>query len=153
MEIHYGLRLPREVVTVPIVRDLCRTAMTQLGVEEACVQDVALALTEACANVVEHAEGTDDDYEVRLQLDNDRCQIRVVDTGRGFDADGLADESMPDTQSERGRGIQLMKALVDRVTFTSTPEKGTIVHFEKALELLDDSPLHSLRVRPKAVEA
>lgn len=148
MEIHYGLRLPREVATVPIVRDLCRTAMTQLGVEEACVQDVALALTEACANVIEHAEGTDDDYEVRLQLDNDRCDIRVVDTGRGFDADGLAD-GMPDTEAIRGRGIQLMKALVDRVTFSSVPEKGTIVHFEKALGLHDDSPLHSFRVRPK----
>ena len=148
MEIHYALRLPREVATVPIVRDLCRTAMTQHGGEEACVHDVALALTEACANVIEHAEGTDDDYEVRLQLDNDRCDIRVVDTGRGFDADDLAD-GMPDTEAIRGRGIQLMKALVDRVTFSSVPEQGTIVHFEKSLELLDDSPLHSLRVRPK----
>jgi serine/threonine-protein kinase RsbW len=150
VEIHYGLRLPREVVTVPIVRELCRTAMTQLGVKEPCVQDVALALTEACANVIEHAEGTDDDYEVRLQLDNERCEIRVVDTGRGFDAAALSDGTMPGSEAERGRGIQLMKALVDRVEFQSNPEKGTMVRFEKTLELADDSPLHSLRVRPKS---
>ena len=150
MEIHYGLRLPREIETVPIVRDLCRTALTQLGVEEACVHDVALALTEACANVVEHAEGTDDDYEVRLQVDNERCDIRVVDTGRGFDADDLHDSEMPDTHAERGRGIQLMKALVDQVTFVSVPEKGTIVHFQKDLALVEGSPLHSLRIRPKS---
>ena len=148
MEINYALRLPREVQTVPIVRDLCRTAMTQLGIEEACVQDVALALTEACANVIEHTSGTDDDYEVRLRLDNERCQIRVVDTGRGFDADGLRD-GMPDTEAERGRGIALMKALVDRLTFESVPERGTMVHLEKDLELTDESPLHLLRVGPK----
>jgi serine/threonine-protein kinase RsbW len=150
MEIHYGLRLPTEVATVPIVRELCRTAMSKLGVSEECVQDVALALTEACANVIEHSAGTDDDYEVRVQIDNERCEIRVVDTGRGFDADGLHDATMPGTDAERGRGIQLMKALVDRVTFESIPEQGTIVHFEKRLELADDSPLLSLRVRPKA---
>lgn len=150
MEIHYGLRLPREVATVPIVRDLCRTAMTQLGVKEPCVQDVALALTEACANVVEHAEGTDDDYEVRLQLDDERCEIRVVDTGRGFDAEALTDGSMPGSEAERGRGIQLMKALVDRVEFRSVPEQGTMVRFEKRLALEERSPLHSLRVRPKS---
>jgi serine/threonine-protein kinase RsbW len=130
------------------VRDLCRTAMTQLAVEETCVQDVALALTEACANVIEHAEGTDDDYEVRVQIDDELCQIRVVDSGRGFDADSLAD-GMPSTGAERGRGIQLMKALVDRVTFESIPEKGTIVHFEKRLTLAEDSPLQALRVPPK----
>ena len=146
MEIHYGLRLPREVATVPVVRDLCRTAMTQLGVEETCVQDIALALTEACANVIEHAKGTDDDYEVRFRLDDEQCEIRVVDTGRGFDADTLVDADMPETAAERGRGIQLMKALVDRVTFQSMPEQGTIVHFEKSLSLTEDSPLQSLRL-------
>lgn len=148
MEINYALRLPREVKTVPIVRDLCRTAMTQLGIAEACVQDIALALTEACANVIEHTSGTEDDYEVRLRLDHERCQIRVVDTGRGFDADGVRD-GMPDTEAERGRGIQLMKLLVDRATFQSVPEEGTVVHLEKGLELTADSPMHSLRVAPK----
>jgi serine/threonine-protein kinase RsbW len=148
MEINYGLRLPREVETVPIVRDLCRTAMTQLGVEEAAVHDVALALTEACANVVTHASGTDDDYEVRFKLDGDLCMISVVDSGRGFDAASL-DDGMPDTAAERGRGIELMKALVDRVTFDSVPERGTIVRFEKRLELRENSPLHTLRVAPR----
>ena len=32
-----------------------------------------------------------------------------------------------------------MRALVDRVLFTSKPEVGTIVHLEKALEYVDDS--------------
>jgi len=143
VEIHYGLRLPRGVVTVPIVRELCRTAMTQLGVMEPCVQDVALALTEACANVIEHAEGTDDDYEVRLQLDNERCEIRVVDTGRGFDAEALSDGSMPGTEAERGRGIQLMKALVDRVDFQTDAGSGTAVHLEKTLRFRDDALLRA----------
>ena len=51
MEIRYSLRLPRDVVTVPLVRTICRDAMNRLGVTPDCQGDVALALTEACANV------------------------------------------------------------------------------------------------------
>jgi serine/threonine-protein kinase RsbW len=148
MEINYGLRLPREAATVPVVRNLVRTAMLELGVVESCVSDVALALTEACANVVEHASDDEDEYEVRVQIDSVSCQIRIIDTGRGFDHTNL-DGTMPDADAERGRGISLMKALVDNVSFESRPEAGTVVHFLKHLELHDDSPLHLIGSTPR----
>jgi serine/threonine-protein kinase RsbW len=143
VQINFGLRLPSEVATVPVVRRLCGTTMRELLVEEGCVADVLLVLTEACANVIEHASGTEDEYEVRLQLSGDWVDIRVVDTGGGFDAESLAD-GMPDPTADRGRGIELMRALVDRLRFESRPERGTIVRFEKRLELAADSPLNSL---------
>jgi serine/threonine-protein kinase RsbW len=139
MEINYGLRLPRDVATVPVVRGLVRSTLSELRVDPTCIQDIALALTEACANVVEHASDADE-FEVRVQVDSRSCQIRVVDTGRGFDHTTL-DGDMPETDSERGRGILLMKALVDSVQFESLPEAGTVVHFRKGLELEDGSPL------------
>lgn len=148
MEINYGLRLPREAATVPVVRGLVRTAMAELGVDESCVGDVALALTEACANVVEHSSDDDDEYEVRVQIDSRACQIRVVDTGRGFDHETLGD-GMPSPTAERGRGIQLMKALVDNVQFDSEPEAGTVVHFTKKLTLKADSPLYLAGMTPR----
>ena len=39
-----------------------------------------------------------------------------------------------DALAEEGRGIHLMRALVDTVVFTSRPHKGTVVHLEKKLE-------------------
>lgn len=142
MEIVYTLRLPRDSATVPLVRTLCRDAMTRLGVASSCRADVALALTEACANVVQHAEGVTQ-YEVLVELAPQTCHIRVVDTGQGLDTRDELGE-MPDAEDDRGRGIALMRLLVDRIAFDSRPEDGTVVHLEKSLELEEGSLLKAL---------
>lgn len=149
MEINYGLRLPREAATVPVVRGLIRTALVELRVKPTCVGDVALALTEACANVVEHAADADDEFEVRVRIDSRTCRIRVIDTGTGFDQ-RMIRGAMPEPEAERGRGIMLMQALVDNVRFESVPEEGTVVHLVKSLELEDDSPLHLAGLTPRS---
>ena len=142
MEIRYSLRLPRDEVTVPLVRTICRDAMARLGVTEDCQADVALALTEACANVVQHAGG-ENEYEVAIAFIEATCHIRVVDRGHGIDLrDTARTESALDKDS--GRGIVLMKLLVDRIAFEARPEDGTIVHLEKNLELQDGALLAAL---------
>ena len=134
MEIRYALRLPRDVVTVPLVRTICRDAMNRLGVTTDCQGDVALALTEACANVVQHAGGDENEYEVQIEFSGGICHIRVVDKGQGIDMrDSARTETILDQDS--GRGIVLMRLMVDRIAFESRPEDGTIVHLQKWLEL------------------
>lgn len=132
MHIDLTLCLPRDEATLPLVRHLCKHALSELGVADGCTHDVELAITEACANVVEHTS-IDDEYEVRIEVGNERCEIRVVDTGRGFDFEKLGTTEV-DLTDEGGRGIMLMRALVDRVGFISEPEVGTIVHLVKDLE-------------------
>ena len=146
MEVRYSLRLPRDVVTVPLVRTICRDAMHRLGVTPDCQGDVALALTEACANVVQHAAGADG-YEVGIEFVSGTCHIRVVDTGQGID---LRDSGRTETilENDNGRGIVLMRLLVDRMAFESQPEEGTIVHLVKRLELEDGSLLSALDLAP-----
>ena len=142
MEIRYSLRLPRDVVTVPLVRTICRDAMNRLGVTPDCQGDVALALTEACANVVQHAEGVNE-YEVVIEFAGGICHIRVLDQGHGID---LTDSSRTETILDRdsGRGVFLMRLLTDRVAFESRPEDGTVVHLQKRLELDEGAPLATL---------
>jgi serine/threonine-protein kinase RsbW len=124
-----------------------------LGVDPDCVYDVELAVTEACTNVLKHAPSALAEYEVELTIDPRQASIRIKDTGRGFDHESLADtRQLPnlnlDLTEESGRGIVLMRALVDELEFTSEPEAGTIVHLTKSIVLLDDSPLSRLeRVR------
>ena len=143
MEIRYSLRLPRDVVTVPLVRTICRDAMHRLGVTPECQSDVALALTEACANVVQHAGGDESGYEVQVEFTGGICHIRVVDQGRGIDVrDSSRTETILDQDS--GRGIVLMRLLVDRIAFESRPEDGTIVHLQKRLELEENAILAAL---------
>ena len=142
MEIRYSLRLPRDVVTVPLVRTICRDAMRRLGVTSDCQGDVALALTEACANVVQHAEGVNES-EVLIEFVGDVCHIRVVDKGHGID---LRDSGRTEMKLDHvsGRGVVLMRLLTDRVAFESQPEDGTIVHLQKRLQLEDGALLAEL---------
>jgi serine/threonine-protein kinase RsbW len=121
------------------VRHIAAFALHELGVDPGAIDDVALALTEAAANVVKHS-GDGDQYEVHLELEDNVCEIRVVDTGHGFDSTSLG-VAMAGPSDEQGRGMALMAALVDSVSFESRPEAGTIVHLVKDLELRPDGPL------------
>lgn len=152
MQVNFSLYLPRDAVTVPVARRLCRGAMEDLGVTRACLTDVALAVTEACANVIEHSSDIEDEYEVSVSVHEDICEIRIIDTGRGFDHESLSD-ARQDISAERGRGISLMQALADNVTFESRPQVGTVVHLVKRLELEENSPLRQLRPRGVAEPA
>jgi serine/threonine-protein kinase RsbW len=139
MELSLALTLPRDEQTVPVARHIVRNAMEQVGVDETCVYDVELALSEACTNVLVHS-GPGDQYVVRLDLEDRLGVIRVVDVGHGVDSTKLqADGAPPD--DERGRGLGLMQALVDRFDFTSRPEAGTIVTLEKDLTYRDEALL------------
>ena len=145
MEIKFTLLLPRDSLSVPVVRRVLNSSMRTLGVVDDCLGDIELALTEACTNVLDHA-AQGDEYEVVAGLDDSRCVIEVIDTGRGFDADHLG-HAEADPGSEEGRGIQLIRALVDRVHFRSRPEAGMIVHLEKDLVFEAGSPLQRLADR------
>jgi serine/threonine-protein kinase RsbW len=139
VRIRLGVCLPRDSVTLPVIRHIAVCALDELGVVPTDVDDVALALTEACANVVRHS-GVDDEYEVHLDVTDDLCEISVLDTGRGFDSSVVA-RGMAPASAEQGRGLALVTALVDRVKFESRPEEGTVVHLVKKLEIPADGPL------------
>jgi serine/threonine-protein kinase RsbW len=136
MQLALAICLPRDGASIPVARHIIRDALRAVGVAEECIDDIAVAQTEACANVVQHS-GPGDEYEVRIEIDDDRSVISVIDKGHGFDSSIVADGS--DVGSERGRGILLMRALVDDVHFVSEPDTGTAVRLEKALHFRDDA--------------
>jgi serine/threonine-protein kinase RsbW len=143
MEIKLTLALPRDEFSVPVARRVLSRSMEVLGVDEQVIADIELALTEACTNVLDHAGDAGSEYEVSAGIDGTLCIIEVVDRGQGFDGSvkGLADAH---PSAEDGRGIQLMRALVDKVTFTSRPQVGTVVHLEKQLEWQEGSVIKRL---------
>mgnify|MGYP006175249891 CR=1 FL=1 len=73
-------------------------------------------------------------------LNNQTPEIPIFkDQGGGFDA-----AKVPETVSqdaEMGRGLALMRALVDNVAFRNEPQAGAVVHMVKNLNYLADHPL------------
>ena len=122
------LDLPREAGSVPAVRRLLRSALAVLHVDRDSGADLELAITEACANVIHHASGTEN-FEVLLEVAEDHCAIDVRDDGVGFDPAAVG---APGTATERGRGLFLIKALAENVRMHSAPRRGSLIHFEKS---------------------
>jgi serine/threonine-protein kinase RsbW len=132
MRLELTLVLPRQASSVVVARHLVRAAMVEMGVSDDCVHEIELAASEACTNVLESA-GPSEEYEVRLQVLDDRCVLRVVDIGQLRRRLRLALAADPDDDAVAGDGVLLMQALADRVGLATLPERGTVVSFEKRL--------------------
>ncbi|MFJ2706138.1 ATP-binding protein [Streptomyces sp. NPDC087428] len=109
MSIWWSLHLRREAASVPLARRFLLGTMESAGVDPDISFDLSVALSEACANAVEHggAQGGPDDagedwdawdaweepsgtacgqYRVTAYLDGEKCRIEVADSGPGFPA-------------------------------------------------------------------
>lgn len=105
-----------------------------LGGEDGIEIEIEVALREALANAVIHGNHQDPEKRVhitcRCSLDGD-LSFTISDEGRGFDQDAVADPTAPDNLLlGHGRGILLMRALMDDVRFE---RNGTVVHLRKRI--------------------
>jgi serine/threonine-protein kinase RsbW len=148
MSIWWSLHLRREAASVPLARRLLLGAMETAGVDPEISYDLSVALSEACANAVEHAGGADSDsgeYQVTAHIEGDRCRIEVADSGPGLPAARRRRPVRPlsarHQHAEHGRGLVLIEALVDHVHFDSRPGSGAVVSFDKILKWREDSLL------------
>jgi serine/threonine-protein kinase RsbW len=137
-----GLNGGRRVrLTIPARAEyiaLCRLALTGLSrVQEfgdELLEDLKLALTEACTNSVRHAYDHDSagTVDIVYELHPDRLVIEVSDEGEGFDPDAhvTADQAL----AEGGLGIAIIRAIADEVQIgPQAGGKGSRLRFIKTL--------------------
>ncbi|GGS38230.1 ATP-binding protein [Streptomyces griseoviridis] len=151
MSIWWSLHLRREAASVPLARRLLLGTMETAGVDPDISYDLSVALTEACANAVEHGgDDTRDDpsaaYRVTAYLDGERCRIEVSDTGPGFSggaaAVSAATARTAPADAEHGRGLCLIRELADHVHIGSASARGgAVVSFDKIIKWRNDTPL------------
>ncbi|MGQ9836915.1 MAG: ATP-binding protein [Cyanobacteriota bacterium] len=98
-------------------------AFRNSGIPEPAWVECRLVLTEGFTNAVRHAhkalpETTPIDIE--LVIEPQGLELRIWDQGQEFDLEGFVQQlpAQMDTDSEGGRGILLMKALTNRLTYT-----------------------------------
>ena len=131
MDIAFTVHLPVDTGSVPFIRGLCRQALEHLDVERTVVDEISLALTEACANVVQHA-GEHVLYEVAVSIDDRLCRISVVDDGKGFDQATVGDGHL---------GLAGMRSRVKKVggalAIRTAPGTGTTIEVTVAPALGD----------------
>jgi anti-sigma regulatory factor (Ser/Thr protein kinase) len=122
------IRLPAIPASLAVIRAHLRSWLPAATVNPSTAADVLLAVGEAAANAVEHAvtrAARDVVVEVTAHATNTGLALTIRDNGRWY--------ARPSTASdERGYGTRLMRALVDTVTITPSPQ-GTTVELHKEL--------------------
>jgi serine/threonine-protein kinase RsbW len=92
-DVEFCLIFPRESLSVPVMRRVLGDTLSRLGLNQSTVDDLLLAVTEACTNVLRHA-GPGHRYEVVAHIGSKRCLLEVVDSGRGFEPSAIGRRSV-----------------------------------------------------------
>ena len=95
------------------------------------VNDVVLAVEEACTNAIRHS-GSDKAIEIRLSLRDHMLRAAVKDRGSGFDVATFDPQRLPEPMCDHGRGLFLISRLCDRLRLRSAG--GLTVEMSKRVE-------------------
>lgn len=124
------LKIPCENEFAAIVRLQAEAIARRSGFSDEEIYDIMTAVGEVCDNAIEHG-GSERGIDVIYRFAPTEISVEVQDFGRGFNPQGRGEE-VPDLFNERGRGIFLMKHLMDRVEIDSRPGHGTRVLLAKS---------------------
>ena len=137
MRMKIALWLPRTADSVTVARHVLERTLGSFGVHRDCREEIALAVSEACSNVVRHADGADM-YHLAAESSDDQCTVEVNDDGPGLTEPELAE--MPAVGRPGGRGFPLMRQLSDRVEVRRRSSGGLSVRLSKRLRWHPGAP-------------
>lgn len=117
------LRVPCKAEWVALARLSVAAVASRLKFSIDEIEDIKLAVAEACTNAIQHARGSSV-IEIRYEALANALRINVRDHGRGTRPEAVRAR---DIEAERvgGLGIFLIRSLMDDVTYDVQPESGT----------------------------
>ena len=129
------LTIPSRLEELAQVHALLQELGERHGMDEDYVNSLLIAVIEAGTNAVQHGNMFADDKVVKFEVtvDPGSVNVRVDDVGHGFDPSRVLNPTEGEQLlSPHGRGLFLMRQLMDEVKFETGPEHGTTVFLRKA---------------------
>jgi serine/threonine-protein kinase RsbW len=134
----YRLKIPSITENLQMIREFVLKIAAKAGFNEETREQIALAVDEACTNVIKHAHHHDARrlMDIQIKTDADKIKIIITDKGRGFDITKLKDpdiEKFIRESKHGGLGIYLIKTLMDEVNYEFNPGVRNQVELTKYL--------------------
>jgi serine/threonine-protein kinase RsbW len=136
--IEIDIRVPNQTRYLSLIgrigEDIAKELNKYQGDRETLAYHINLVLTEAMVNAIKHANADDPDKtaHVFINICNDQLVIKVFDEGQGFDINTIPPPSFEQLE-DRGRGIFIIKSLMDSVTYTKI-DGGNVLQMTKKLD-------------------
>ena len=130
------LRLPTDARLISQTRRTVSGYLAQMGVASDIVDDVVLALDEACTNVMRHAVSGDSHlFHLTTELTDDDVVVVVEDDGVGLPLAKLREPlGTADPTATSGRGLAMIRTLMTDVALETVPvRQGTRLEMRRHL--------------------
>ncbi len=110
------------------IRDFISRNAVDAGIKKKIIENIILAVDEACTNIIRHSYRSFPDGEIKIELkyNNEKFTILIIDYGNSFDPEIVPDPDLRkyyDEGKTGGLGMYLMKTLMDEVKYISVPGK------------------------------
>jgi len=128
------LRIPCKAEWVAVARLAVAAIASRMHFTIEEVEDVKLAVAEACTNVIQHAVDANH-IEVRCESGPEELRVRVRDNGRGTRPEKISSNPPIDDPQVGGLGVFLIRSLMDRVEYNVQPDRGTDLLMVKRFQL------------------
>ena len=104
------------------IREFVEAKAKQSGIDKSIIDKIVLAVDEACTNIIKHAYNYDasTEFMIRVLISKDEFKVLLIDHGKSFDPNQIADPDMPTYLKQRrvgGLGLHLMRHLMDTVEY------------------------------------
>ena len=117
MRLTMSVSLPQQPSSVGEARHILAVLLSLTTADEKSRDDLAVLVTEACANVVQHGD-TGTTIDVHVTIEAGACVLEVGNRGRVPDG-GRLTTGLPDPEQMSGRGLPLIAALSDSAQFVA----------------------------------
>lgn len=126
------LTLPSKAEYVSVARLTASVIANNMGFNIEEVEDIKVAVGEACNNAVLHGKCDQDRFELNFAIDDKKIIVEIKDTGNGFDFEEYKEPDLINPR-ENGLGLFIMKSLMDIVEITSNVKEGTCIKMTKSV--------------------
>ena len=121
------------------VREFVSKAARQFGFPGEDIENIILAVDEACTNIIKHAYKNAPDKEIEIHIIRNKktFEIKIFDKGATFDPTTLRVPDLKEHLSQHrrgGLGVFLMKKLMDNVEYKFMPGRPNEVRLKKYLQ-------------------
>ena len=133
IDTNVDLSIPMQPDMEVIATSVAESIGTFMGLDHNKVDEIKIAVVEACINAFEHSKSADQRISVSFSMDEKGLMISINDGGEGFDMDDAMAkiaEKRSEGIGDRGWGLTLIHELMDEVSIAST-DNGTLVKMLK----------------------